>query len=180
MQKEVSACMWQHVVFLLAGITIFHQNSGKRDWPFIMRNTARLHVVTHQSQIGSFSTTCMAFDRTEVGHLTEREPKWLHLAKKGKWENKILDMLGRKSKAGNLTPLGAVCSQISMVPGASNSFLNELVFDKIESRQKSPIGFIRELKSTRSTYIPRLQEKPLLSSLSKTILGNKAGIAGRT
>jgi nucleoside-diphosphate-sugar epimerase len=147
--EEVSAAVaGSNVVFLLAGIQ-YSTKIWKRDWPIIMRNT--LHAcMAHKAKLVFFDNM-YAFDPNEVGHLTE-ESKMAPLSEKGKVRKKILDMLWKEVKTGKLTALVARAGDF-YGPGASNSFLNELVIDKMKAG-KSPQWLYSGAKKHSFTYIP--------------------------
>ncbi|MFT4857950.1 MAG: nucleoside-diphosphate-sugar epimerase [Algoriphagus sp.] len=147
--EEVStAVAGSEVVFLLAGIQ-YDKKIWKRDWPIIMRNTLAA-CVAHRAKLVFFDNM-YAFDPTEVGHLTE-ESKMAPLSEKGKVRKQILDMLWKEVQAGNLTALVARAADF-YGPGASNSFLNELVIDRMKAG-KSPQWLYSGAKKHSFTYIP--------------------------
>jgi nucleoside-diphosphate-sugar epimerase len=136
------------IVFLLAGIQ-YNKKIWKRDWPIIMRNALDA-CTTHGAKLVFFDNM-YAFDPNEVGHLTE-ESKMAPQSAKGKVRKEILDMLWKDVKAGKLTALVARAADF-YGPGASNSFLNELVIDKMKAG-KSPQWLYAGDKKHSFTYIP--------------------------
>jgi nucleoside-diphosphate-sugar epimerase len=147
--EEVSmAVKGSDVVFLLAGIQ-YDKKIWKRDWPIIMRNTLDA-CIAHQAKLVFFDNM-YAFDPKEVGHLTE-ESKMAPQSEKGKVRKEILDMLWKEVMAEKLTALVARAGDF-YGPGASNSFLNELVIDKIKAG-KSPQWLYSGDKKHSFSYIP--------------------------
>jgi nucleoside-diphosphate-sugar epimerase len=147
--EEVAAAVaGSDVVFLLAGIQ-YSTKIWKRDWPIVMKNTLNA-CVNHKAKLVFFDNM-YAFDPNEVGHLTE-ESKMAPLSEKGKVRKQILDMLWKEVKVGNLTALVARAADF-YGPGASNSFLNELVIDKMKAG-KSPQWLYAGDKKHSFTYIP--------------------------
>jgi len=136
------------VVFLLAGIE-YNKAIWKRDWPIIMRNTLDACISNGSKLV--FFDNMYAFDPKEVGHLTE-ESKMAPQSEKGKVRKEILDMLWKEVEAGKLNALVARAGDF-YGPGASNSFLNELVIDKMKAG-KSPQWLYNGDKKHSFTYIP--------------------------
>lgn len=147
--EEVSrAVAGSDVVFLLAGIQ-YSSKIWKRDWPIIMRNT--LHAcITHQAKLVFFDNM-YTFDPDEVGHLTEGS-KMAPRSEKGKVRKQILDMLWKEVEAAKLTALVARAADF-YGPEASNSFLNNLVIDKMKAG-KNPQWLYAGDKKHSFTYIP--------------------------
>ncbi|MEN2281168.1 NAD-dependent epimerase/dehydratase family protein [Algoriphagus sp. SE2] len=136
------------VVYLLAGI----KYSGKiweEEWPIIMRNTIEA-CITNKAKLVFFDNM-YAYDPNEVGHLTEKtalNPK----SRKGKVRKEILDMLWEAVKSKKLTALVARAADF-YGPGASNSFLNELVIKRMKNG-KAPQWLYSGDKKHSFTYIP--------------------------
>lgn len=147
-QEVSNAVKGAAIVFLLAGIQ-YDKKIWKRDWPIIMRNTLDA-CTTHGAKLVFFDNM-YAFDPKEVGHLTE-ESKMAPLSEKGKVRKEILDMLWKEVEAKKLTALVARAGDF-YGPGASNSFLNELVIDKMKSG-KNPQWLYAGDKKHSFTFIP--------------------------
>ncbi|MDG1276684.1 MAG: NAD-dependent epimerase/dehydratase family protein [Algoriphagus sp.] len=146
---EVSkAVKGSDVVFLLAGIQ-YNKKIWRRDWPIIMRNALDA-CISHGAKLVFFDNM-YAFDPNEVGHLTE-DSTMAPQSEKGKVRKEILDMLWKDVKVGKLTALVARAADF-YGPGASNSFLNELVIDKMKAG-KSPQWLYAGDKKHSFTYIP--------------------------
>lgn len=136
------------VVYLLAGI----RYSGKiweEEWPIIMRNTLEACISNHAKLV--FFDNMYSYDPKEVGHLTEESPMKPE-SRKGKVRKEILDMLWEAVKTKKLTALVARAADF-YGPGASNSFLNELVIKRMKSG-KAPQWLYSGDKKHSFTYIP--------------------------
>jgi len=136
------------VVFLCAGIK-YSVPDWQRDWPIIMRNTLDACISTGAKLV--FFDNMYALDPAHVGHLTEETPMNPQ-SEKGKVRKQILDMLWAEVKAGKLTALVARAGDF-YGPGATNSFMNELVINKMKAG-KSPQWLYAGDKRHSFTYIP--------------------------
>ena len=136
------------VVFLCAGIK-YSVPDWKRDWPKIMRNTLDACISTGSKLV--FFDNTYALDPSQVGHLTEDTPMNAK-SEKGKVRQEILEMLWTEVRARKLTALVARAGDF-YGPGASNSFLHELVINKMKAG-KSPQWLYAGDKKHSFTYIP--------------------------
>jgi nucleoside-diphosphate-sugar epimerase len=136
------------VVFLTAGIT-YSLPDWQRDWPIIMQNT-----LDSCKNVGAnlvFFDNMYALDPSHIGHLTEETPINPQ-SEKGKIRKQVLDMLWSEVQAGNLTALVARSADF-YGPNASNSFLHELVINRMKSG-KNPQWLYSGTKNHSFTYIP--------------------------
>lgn len=136
------------VVFLCAGIN-YSVADWRRDWPKIMRNTLDACIACGAKLV--FFDNMYALDPSHVGHLTEETPM-NPKSEKGKVRKQILEMLWTEVKGGKLTALVARAGDF-YGPGANNSFLNELVINKMKAG-KSPQWLYAGDKKHSFTYIP--------------------------
>lgn len=116
------------VVFLVAGIT-YKTSIWKRDWPIIMRNTLDA-CIAHGAKLVFFDNM-YALDPTHVGHLTEETPMNPQ-SEKGKVRKQILEMLWADVEKGKLQAM-VVRAADFYGPGATNSFLHELVIKNMKA-----------------------------------------------
>ncbi len=136
------------IVFLVAGIR-YDKEIWKQEWPIIMRNTLDA-CIAHGAKLVFFDNM-YAYDPNSVGHLTEDSPMDPK-SEKGKVRKTILEMLWKEVEAGNLTALVARAADF-YGPGASNSFLNELVIDRMKAG-KNPQWLYSGDRKHSFTYIP--------------------------
>lgn len=136
------------VVFLLAGIT-YNVKTWQKEWPLIMQNTLDACIASGAKLV--FFDNMYALDPEQVGHLTEDTPM-NPKSKKGKVRKHILEMLWSAVKTGKLQALVARAADF-YGPGANNSFLNELVINRMKSG-KTPQWLYTGNKKHSFTYIP--------------------------
>lgn len=146
--EVLNAVRGSTVVFLCAGIKYSVQD-WRRDWPVIMRNTLEACISTGAKLV--FFDNMYALDPSQVGHLTEETPM-NPTSEKGKVRKQILEMLWKEVRAGKLNALVARAGDF-YGPGANNSFLNELVIDKMKAG-KSPQWLYAGDKKHSFTFIP--------------------------
>ena len=136
------------VVFLLAGIT-YKTAIWKHDWPIIMRNTLNA-CIAHEAKLVFFDNM-YALDPNQVGHLTE-ETALNPQSEKGKVRKQILQMLWSEAEKGKLKAIVARAADF-YGPGANNSFLLELVINRMKAG-KNPQWLYSGDKKHSFTYIP--------------------------
>ncbi|WP_111672237.1 NAD-dependent epimerase/dehydratase family protein [Algoriphagus litoralis] len=136
------------IVFLCAGIK-YSKAIWQRDWPIIMRNTLDACIATGAKLV--FFDNMYALDPDHVAHLTEETPM-NPKSVKGKVRKQILEMLWADVNAGKLKALVARAGDF-YGPDASNSFLNELVINRMKAG-KSPQWLYSGSKKHSFTYIP--------------------------
>jgi nucleoside-diphosphate-sugar epimerase len=136
------------VVFLCAGIK-YSKADWQRDWPIIMRNTLDACIASGAKLV--FFDNMYALDPEQVGHLTEETPL-KPKSVKGKVRKHILEMLWAEVNSGKLKALVARAGDF-YGPDASNSFLNELVINRMKAG-KSPQWLYNGSKKHSFTYIP--------------------------
>jgi nucleoside-diphosphate-sugar epimerase len=136
------------VVYLLAGIQ-YKAAIWERDWPIVMRNTLDA-CIEHGAKLVFFDNM-YAYDPKRVGNLTEETPL-NPKSRKGKVRKLILEMLWSDVKAGKLQVLVARAADF-YGPGATNSFLHELVINKMKAG-KSAQYLYSATKKHSWTYIP--------------------------
>ncbi|WP_425640035.1 NAD-dependent epimerase/dehydratase family protein [Algoriphagus yeomjeoni] len=136
------------VVYLLAGIQ-YKASIWERDWPKIMRNTLDA-CIQHGARLVFFDNM-YAYDPEQIGNLTEETPL-NPKSRKGKVRKQILEMLWREVKAGKLKALVARAADF-YGPGASNSFLHELVIKRMKSGKGAQYLYDSSKKHSW-TYIP--------------------------
>lgn len=146
--EVLNAVSGSTVVFLCAGIK-YSVPDWQRDWPIIMRNTLDACISTGAKLV--FFDNMYALDPSHVGHLTEETPM-NPISEKGKVRKQILEMLWAEVNAGKLAALVARAGDF-YGPGANNSFLNELVINKMKA-EKSPQWLYDGDKRHSFTYIP--------------------------
>lgn len=142
------ACEGADLVFLVAGIT-YNTKTWIHEWPKIMRNTLDA-CITHQCKLVFFDNM-YACDPGAVGHLTEETPL-NPTSKKGQVRMEILQMLWKEVAEENISAM-VTRSADFYGPNATNSFLNELVIEKMKS-DKSPQWLYDGKKKHSFTYIP--------------------------
>ncbi|NVJ85745.1 MAG: NAD-dependent epimerase/dehydratase family protein [Algoriphagus sp.] len=143
-----NACEGADIVFLLAGVT-YNTKSWQEEWPKIMRNTLDA-CITHSSKLVFFDNM-YACDPSSSSHLTENTPL-NPSSKKGRVRMEILQMLWREVAEENIKAI-VTRSADFYGPNAKNSFLNELVIEKMKSG-KSPQWLYNGAKRHSFTYIP--------------------------
>lgn len=136
------------IVFLVAGIT-YKTAIWKHDWPIIMRNTLDA-CIAHGTKLVFFDNM-YALDPAQVGHLTEETPLNPQ-SEKGKVRKQILEMLWSEVKSGKLKAIVARAADF-YGPGANNSFLHELVINRMKAG-KNPQWLYSGDKKHSFTYIP--------------------------
>lgn len=136
------------VVFLLAGIT-YNKKTWQKEWPLIMQNTLEACIATGAKLV--FFDNMYALDPAQVGHLTEDTPM-NPKSEKGKVRKQILEILWSAVNTGKLQALVARAADF-YGPGANNSFLNELVINRMKSG-KAPQWLYAGDKKHSFTYIP--------------------------
>ncbi len=147
--SEVSdAVKGSEVVFLVAGIT-YKTAIWKHDWPIIMRNTLDA-CIAHEAKLVFFDNM-YALDPNQVGHLTEETPM-NPKSEKGKVRKQILEMLWSEVRKGKLKAIVARAADF-YGPGANNSFLLELVINRMKAG-KNPQWLYSGDKKHSFTYIP--------------------------
>ncbi|MFN3999020.1 NAD-dependent epimerase/dehydratase family protein [Algoriphagus sp.] len=146
--QVLNAVSGSDLVFLLAGIK-YSVPDWQRDWPKIMRNTLDACIATGAKLV--FFDNMYALDPSQIGHLTEETPL-NPTSEKGKVRKQILEMLWAEVESGRLTALVARAGDF-YGPGASNSFLNELVINKMKAG-KTPQWLYAGDKKHSFTYIP--------------------------
>lgn len=146
--QVMNAVSGSTVVFLCAGIK-YSVPDWKRDWPKIMRNTLEACIAAGSKLV--FFDNMYALDPSHIGHLTEETPL-NPKSKKGEVRKEILEMLWAEVNSGRLTALVARAADF-YGPSASNSFLNELVINKMKAG-KSPQWLYAGDKRHSFTFIP--------------------------
>jgi nucleoside-diphosphate-sugar epimerase len=136
------------IVFLVAGIT-YKTAIWQTDWPIIMRNTLDACIATGAKLV--FFDNMYALDPAHIGHLTEETPL-NPVSKKGLVRKQILDMLWQEVNSGKITAM-VVRAADFYGPGANNSFLNELVINRMKAG-KNPQWLYDGTKRHSFTYIP--------------------------
>lgn len=136
------------IVFLVAGIT-YKTAIWKHDWPIIMRNTLDA-CIAHGAKLVFFDNM-YALDPAQIGHLTEETPLNPQ-SEKGKVRKQILEMLWSAVKSGKLKAIVARAADF-YGPGANNSFLQELVINRMKAG-KNPQWLYSGDKKHSFTYIP--------------------------
>ncbi len=136
------------IVFLVVGIT-YKTAIWKHNWPIIMRNTLDA-CIAHGAKLVFFDNM-YALDPAQIGHLTEETPLNPQ-SEKGKVRKQILDMLWTAVKSGKLRAIVARAGDF-YGPGATNSFLSELVIDRMKAG-KNPQWLYSGDKKHSFTYIP--------------------------
>ena len=136
------------IAFLCAGIK-YSKTVWQRDWPIIMRNTLDACIATGAKLV--FFDNMYALDPDHVGHLTEETPM-NPKSVKGKVRKHILEMLWAEVNSGKLKALVARAGDF-YGPDAGNSFLNELVINRMKAG-KSPQWLYNGTKKHSFTYIP--------------------------
>lgn len=136
------------VVYLCAGIT-YSAKIWESDWPIIMRNTLDACISTNCKLV--FFDNMYALDPLSIGHLTEKTPLNPQ-SRKGKVRKQILEMLWSEVNAGKLTALVARAADF-YGPNAKNSFLHELVIDRVKAG-KNPLWLYSGTKKHSFSYIP--------------------------
>lgn len=146
--QVLKAVSGSKVVFLVAGIK-YSVPDWQRDWPKIMRNTLDACIATDAKLV--FFDNMYALDPSHIGHLTEETPLNPQ-SEKGKVRKQILEMLWAEVEAGKLNALVARAGDF-YGPNAKNSFLNELVINKMKAK-KAPQWLYDGHKKHAFTYIP--------------------------
>ncbi|TDQ18508.1 nucleoside-diphosphate-sugar epimerase [Algoriphagus boseongensis] len=136
------------VVYLCAGIT-YSAKIWERDWPIIMKNTLEACIAENCKLV--FFDNMYALDPDEIGHLTEKTPM-NPKSRKGKVRKQILEMLWQKVNSGDLTAM-VVRAADFYGPDAKNSFLQELVINRVKAG-KSPQWTYSGDKKHSFTFIP--------------------------
>ncbi len=160
--QVLDAVKGSEIVFLVAGIT-YKTEIWKHDWPIIMRNTLDA-CITHGTKLVFFDNM-YALDPAQVGHLTE-EPPLNPQSEKGKVRKQILDMLWTAVKSGKLKAIVARAGDF-YGPGATNSFLSELVIDRMKAG-KNPQWLYSGDKKHSFTYIPDAGKATAFLALQKS------------
>lgn len=149
------------VVYLLAGIK-YSTKIWEEEWPIIMENTIEACLANQAKLV--FFDNMYAYDPSKVGHLTEETPMNPE-SRKGKVRKEILDMLWDAVKSKKLTALVARAADF-YGPGASNSFLNELVINRMKNG-KAPQWLYSGDKKHSFTYIPDAGKATAFLALQK-------------
>jgi nucleoside-diphosphate-sugar epimerase len=136
------------VVYLLAGIK-YSSKIWEEEWPIIMGNTIAACISNHAKLV--FFDNMYAYDPNEVGHLTEDTPMNPE-SRKGKVRKEILEILWKEVKENKLTALVARAADF-YGSEASNSFLNELVINRMKSG-KAPQWLYSGTAKHSFTFIP--------------------------
>jgi len=147
--KAVSdAVKGSNVVFLLAGIQ-YKAGIWERDWRKIMRNTLDA-CIAHGAKLVFFDNM-YACDPAQISHLTEDTPLKA-TSRKGKVRKQILEMLWNDVKTGNIPALVARAPDF-YGPGASNSFLEEIVIKRMKAGKNAQWLYAADKKHS-FIYIP--------------------------
>lgn len=149
------------VVYLLAGIQ-YKASIWERDWPKIMRNTLDA-CIQHGARLVFFDNM-YAYDPEQIGNLTEETPL-NPKSHKGKVRKQILEMLWSEVKAGKLQALVARAADF-YGPGATNSFLHELVIKRMKAGKGAQYLYDSSKKHSW-TYIPDAGKATAFLALQK-------------
>ncbi|GAB2490324.1 NAD-dependent epimerase/dehydratase family protein [Algoriphagus taiwanensis] len=147
-QQVHQAVKGAEIVYLCAGIT-YSAKIWERDWPIIMKNTLEACIAKQCRLV--FFDNMYALDPGKVGHLTEETPM-NPKSRKGKVRKQILEMLWLAVKQKQLQAM-VVRAADFYGPKAKNSFLNELVIERVKAG-KNPQWTYAGDKKHSFTYIP--------------------------
>lgn len=161
-QQVHQAVKGAEIVYLCAGIT-YSAKIWERDWPIIMKNTLEACIAQQCSLV--FFDNMYALDPEKVGHLTEKTPMNPQ-SRKGKVRKQILEMLWLAVEQKQLWAM-VVRAADFYGPQAKNSFLNELVIERVKAG-KNPQWTYSGDKKHSFTYIPDAGKATAFLSLQES------------
>ena len=161
-QQVHEAVRGAEIVYLCAGIT-YSAKIWERDWPIIMKNTLEA-CIAQQCRLVFFDNM-YALDPEKVGHLTEKTPMNPQ-SRKGKVRKQILEMLWLAVEQKQLWAMVVTAADF-YGPQAKNSFLNELVIERVKAG-KNPQWTYAGDKKHSFTYIPDAGKATAFLSLQES------------